>query len=58
MQNSQDQGISHKTKNLIDNLLLGRFSLPEVAKITGISEQCLQIYVNAKQGFFPRSVLS
>jgi phage portal protein BeeE len=48
MQNSQTQIISQKTQDLIDKLLLGKFSLAEIAKVTGVSDQCLQDYVNAK----------
>ncbi|HEY9632612.1 MAG TPA: hypothetical protein V6D14_04355 [Coleofasciculaceae cyanobacterium] len=48
MQNSQSQVISQKTKDLIDKLLLGKFSLPEIAKVTGISDQWLENYINAK----------
>jgi hypothetical protein len=31
----------------MDKLLLGKFSLTEIAKIIGVPEQCLQSYVNA-----------
>jgi transposase len=48
MENSQNQHISQRTKVLIDKLLSGKFSLAEIAKITGISEQWLQSYVDAK----------
>ena len=34
MQNTQNQVISQQTKILIDKLLLGKFTLAEVAKIT------------------------
>ena len=46
MQNSQDQGMSEQTKRLINNLLLGKFSLTEIAKVTGIAEQSLNSYVH------------
>jgi hypothetical protein len=45
MQNYQNPIISQQTKNLIEKLLLGKFSLPEIAKVTGISEQGLKRYV-------------
>ncbi|MBD0347333.1 MAG: hypothetical protein ICV63_21430 [Coleofasciculus sp. Co-bin14] len=48
MQNSQDLVISQRTKELINKLLLGKFSLTEIAKIIGVSEPWLQSYVNAK----------
>jgi len=44
----ENQAISKKTKDLIDKLLLGKFSFAEVAKIVGVSEQWLQTYVNPK----------
>lgn len=54
MPNSQDRVISQQSKDLIDKLLLGKFSLTEIAKITGISDQWLQSYVNAKYGLVSR----
>jgi len=57
MQNLQEQRISQRTQVLIEKLLLGRFTIAEIAKITGISEQWLQSYVNAKHNFFPQRVL-
>ena len=48
MQDIQNQSISQRTEVLIDKLLGGRFNVAEVAKITGISEQLLQNYLNAK----------
>ncbi len=38
----QNRSISWRTKVLIEKLLLGKFTLAEVAKITGISEQWLR----------------
>ena len=46
MQDIQNKGISQRTKILINNLLLGRFTLCEVAKITDIPEQLLQGYLD------------
>jgi predicted DNA-binding protein YlxM (UPF0122 family) len=51
MSSSSAQIISQKTKSLIDKLLLGNFSLAEIAKITGISEQGLESYLNSKYDF-------
>ncbi len=51
MQSFQNQGISGQTQVLIDKLLLGRFTLGQIAMITGISEQLLQIYVNNNGNF-------
>lgn len=58
MQDIQNEGISQQTKILIDNLLLGRFTLVEIAKVTGISEQLLQNYLNVKSIVEPQQVLS
>ncbi len=44
----QNPVISQQTKTLIDKLLLGKLTLAEIAKVTGISEQWLQSYVDAK----------
>jgi hypothetical protein len=53
MQDIQNQGISQRTKILIEKLLLGRFPLAEIAKVTGISEQLLQNHLNANSTFEP-----
>jgi hypothetical protein len=53
MLNSKNPVISQRTKNLIEKLLLGKLSLAEIAKITGLSEQWLERYVNEKYEFFP-----
>ena len=58
MQNIQNQGISQQTKILIDKLLLGKFTLAEVAKITGIPEQGLKSYLNANSNLDHQQVLS
>lgn len=46
MQNLENQVISQRNKDLIDKLLLGKFSVVEISNITGISEQWLQMYIN------------
>ncbi len=48
MKNAPSQLISQKNQNLIEKLLLGKFSLSEIAKVTGISEQFLHTYVKGK----------
>ena len=58
MQDIQNKGISQRTKILIDKLLLGRFTLVEIAQVTGISEQLLQSYLNANSNLEPQQVLS
>ncbi len=57
MSELQNQSISSRTKVLIGKLLLGKFTLAEIAKITGISEQWLQAYVNAKAIVEPTQML-
>ena len=42
------QHIAQQTEVLIKSLLLGRFNLPQVAMITGISEQWLQDHLSTK----------
>ncbi len=46
MQNSK-QVLSKKTQELIDKLLLCKFSVPEVAKVTGISEEVIKTYTKS-----------
>jgi insertion element IS1 protein InsB len=40
--------ISEETKGLIDKLLLERMALAGIVRVTGVSAQWLQDYVNAK----------
>jgi phage portal protein BeeE len=58
MQNLQEQRISQRTQVLIEKLLLGRFTIAEIAKVTGIPEQWLQSYVNSQYEFVAERVLS
>lgn len=46
--NSQNQVISERTKELIDKLLSGKFSMAQISRITGISEQWLHSYINSR----------
>jgi transposase-like protein len=48
--------IAQETRNLIDKLLLERLSLAGITRVTGVSEQWLQTYVNAKYEATPRQV--
>jgi hypothetical protein len=57
MPDLQNRIISQQTKVLIKKLLLGRFTLAQVAKITGISEQWLQAYVDARSILEPHQAL-
>lgn len=58
MRDNQNQSISQRTEVLIDKLLLGRFTLAEIAKVTGIPEQELQNYLNANSILDHQQVLS
>ncbi len=58
MQNSQNQIISQQTKILIYKLLLGRFTLAEIANVTAIPEQDLKSYLNANSNLEPQQLLS
>ena len=40
--------ISEETKALIDKLLLERLALAAISRVSGVSKQWLQTYVNAK----------
>jgi len=44
--NPRKKVIGEETKNLIDKLLLPKLPLAGIARITGVSERWLQIYVN------------
>ena len=57
MSDLQNRSVSQRTKVLIEKLLLGKFTLAEIAKVTGISEQWLQTYVNAKAIVEPPQML-
>jgi insertion element IS1 protein InsB len=46
--------ISEETKALIDSLLLERLSLAAIGRVTGVSAQWLQDYVNAKYAAQPQ----
>jgi len=46
VENPKKKPISNETKQLIDKLLLERIPLAGIARVTGVSEQWLQDYVN------------
>jgi transposase-like protein len=48
--------IDSATRELIDRLLLERISLAGIARVTQVSAQWLQTYVNEKYAQVPRSV--
>ena len=56
VEHPKKQRISDETKELIDKLLLERIPLAGIARVTGVSERWLQIYVNAKYEATPRQV--
>jgi transposase-like protein len=48
--------IDQTTRELIDRLLLERISLAGIARVTQVSEQWLQTYVNEKYAQVPGSI--
>ena len=48
VQNPTKKVIGPETRDLIDKLLLERLSLAGITRVTGVSEQWLQTYVNSK----------
>lgn len=48
MQNLQHRALTKQTQDLIDKLLLGKFSITEIAKIVGVSESLIQAYTSTK----------
>lgn len=48
--------IGQETRDLIDKLLLERVSLAGITRVTGVSEQWLQTYVNALYKAVPKEV--
>lgn len=56
MENPTRQPIDDPTRNLIDKLLLERLALAAIARVTGVSERWLQMYVNQKYYQTPQQV--
>jgi transposase-like protein len=54
VENPQHRVISDETKSLIDKLLLEKLPLAGIARVTGVSERWLQIYVNELYQEVPR----
>jgi len=48
VENPMWKSIAEETQALIDKLLLERLSLPAIARVSGVSKQWLESYVNAK----------
>lgn len=56
MQDMQNQDMSQQTKILIRLLVLGKFTLPEVAMITGIPEPELKSYLETNLELEPQQL--
>ena len=50
------QPITEATRQLIDKLLLERLALAAIARVTGVSERWLQMYVNQKFYQTPKTI--
>jgi len=55
-ENQTRQPIDEVTRNLIEKLLKERLALAAIARITGVSERWLQMYVNQKYYLLPKQV--
>jgi len=56
VENPEWKPISDETKALIDKLLLERLSLAAICRVSGVSKQWLQTYVNAKYAAVQQTV--
>jgi transposase-like protein len=56
VQNPSKRVIGEETRDLIDKLLLERLPLAGIARVTGVSEQWLQTYINAKYSSVSKAV--
>jgi transposase-like protein len=56
VENATRQPISDETRQLIDKLLLERPALAAIARVTGVSERWLQMYVNQKFYQTPKTI--
>ena len=56
VENPSRQPIDAETRQLIDKLLLERLALAAIARVTGVSERWLQMYVNQKYEQVPKLV--
>lgn len=55
-ENPTRQPIDEATRNLIEKLLKERLALAAIARVTGVSERWLQMYVNQKYYLLPKQV--
>lgn len=56
MENATRQPVDETTRQLIDKLLLERLALAAIARVTGVSQRWLQMYVNQKYYRVPKQV--
>ncbi|WP_448999162.1 IS1 family transposase [Myxosarcina sp. GI1(2024)] len=56
VENASRQPIEEATRQLIDKLLLERLSLAAIARVSGVAQRWLQMYVNQKFYQIPRTV--
>ena len=56
MENPTCQPIDEATRSLIEKLLKERLALAAIARVTGVSERWLQMYVNQKYYLLPKQV--
>jgi transposase-like protein len=56
VENASRQPIDEATGQLIDKLLLERLALAAIARVTGVSERWLQLYVNQLYYQIPKTV--
>ena len=56
VENPTRQPIDEQTRRLIDKLLLERLALSAIARVAGVSERWLQMYVNQKYYQTPQQV--
>lgn len=56
VENATRQPIDQATRQLADKLWLERLALAAIARVTGVSERWLQMYVNQKYYQRPRTV--
>jgi transposase-like protein len=56
VENATRQPIDEATRHLVDKLLLERLALAAIARVTGVSERWLQMYVNQKYYQTPKMV--
>ena len=54
VENPQHRVISDETKTSIDKLLLEKLPLAGIARVTGVSERWLQLYINELYQEVPR----